>query len=101
LSWTADGAIKPPKSLHGTYKRALSRKGTREIAMSKIEAENTMTGTTPGAREGARSAFRTWAVTLGVSGAMLAAMYGLAFWHEARAEAARTAPPAAVSTLPH
>jgi hypothetical protein len=68
--------------------------------MSEIKAEENMAAASRGAREGARSAFRTWAVTLGVSGAMLAVMYGLAFWHEARAEAARAAP-AAVSTPLH
>jgi hypothetical protein len=68
--------------------------------MSEIKAEKNVTDATREAREGARSAFRTWAVTLGVSGVMLAVMYGLAFWHEARAEAARAAP-AAVSTPLH
>jgi hypothetical protein len=68
--------------------------------MSEIKAEKNMAAASGGAREGARSAFRTWAVTLGVSGAMLAVMYGLAFWHEARAEAARAAP-AAISTPLH
>jgi hypothetical protein len=74
-------------------------KDPTETAMSEIKAENT-------AVEGeahvvSRTSFRTWAITLGVSGAMLVTMYALAFWHEARAEAARTAAPAAVSTPVH
>jgi hypothetical protein len=32
---------------------------------------------------------RTWTFTLAISAALLAIMYGLAFWHEARSAAAR------------
>ena len=46
---------------------------------------------------------RTWTYTLAISATLLAIMYGLAFWHEARGEAAREqavqpAPIAAAST---
>jgi hypothetical protein len=32
---------------------------------------------------------RTWVLTLAISGTVLATMYGLAYWNEARSEAVR------------
>jgi hypothetical protein len=32
---------------------------------------------------------RTWTFTIAISAALLAVMYGLAYWHELRGEAAR------------
>ena len=41
---------------------------------------------------------RTWTFTIAISATLLAVMYGLAFWHEARARA--TAAEAAAITTP-
>ncbi len=41
------------------------------------------------AQEHAANQARTWTFTLAISAALLAIMYGLAFWHESRSEAAR------------
>jgi len=37
----------------------------------------------------AKSGMRTWVLTLAISGTVLATMYGLAYWNEARSEAVR------------
>ena len=37
----------------------------------------------------AHSGMRTWVLTLAISGTVLATMYGLAYWNEARSEAVR------------
>jgi hypothetical protein len=41
------------------------------------------------AQEHAANQMRTWTFTLAISATLLSIMYGLAFWHEARSEAAR------------
>jgi len=37
----------------------------------------------------AKSGMRAWVLTLAISGTVLATMYGLAYWNEARSEAVR------------
>jgi type VI protein secretion system component VasF len=67
---------------------------------SETKARNAMAASQQPEQDTAPKALRTWTITLGICAALLVTMYGLAFWHEAQAEAARTAP-ATVSTPVH
>jgi hypothetical protein len=51
-------------------------------------------------QENAANQVRTWTFTLAISATLLAIMYGLAFWHEARARAI-AAEAATISTPAH